>query len=200
MISRCTFNIMSQDIAQNVSKTQEDIYDVMTRSINDARFYIKELNWLEAIEKLEIVSTTLSCLVVENEEVVHDVDTIKAKVLNDAKRRKDIKEKMEKMMKECIDTAPSHVLSAISDVAWAICPEEPLLRTQKYKCGRATLVEWYRFRRCGSSFDPLCLCRDDEGNTRAAVNHWCAWCASAEPAKYTVGGLLAYKATQREAT
>jgi hypothetical protein len=196
---------MSQDIAQNVSKTREDIYDVMTRSINDARFYIEKLNWLEAIEKLEIVSTTLSGLAVENEEVVHDNDTIQTRTerlkrRNDAKSRNDIKETMEKMMKECIDTAPSHVLAEISDVAWAICPEEPLLRTQKYECGGATLVEWYRFRRCGSSFDPLCLCRDDEGNIKAAVNHWCVWCASAEPAKYTVGGLLAYKATQREAT
>jgi hypothetical protein len=82
---------MSQDIAQNVSKSREYIYDVMTRSINDARFYIKELNWLEAIEKLEIVSITLSGLSVENEEVVHDDDAIKVKALNDTKRRKDIK-------------------------------------------------------------------------------------------------------------
>ena len=168
---------MSQDIQQSASETpSRSIYDDLNIELHEIDSDMSYQHWTLAIQGLERVSTTLSQLPVDG-------------------RRDDVLENLRTLMSDCIRDAPPRFLAEMSDNAWAICPDQPILERrfddEKEKHYKVCVVP---FSVAGSHLDPLCLCRP------RAQDHWCDTCAfdpyAADPTKYTVGGLLAHKASR----
>jgi hypothetical protein len=153
------------------TKNAEQEYKDLAVSLQDIDSDIFWNKWTSAIEKLEVASTTLSPLPKDE-------------------RHKTVLETIRTLMSECIRKAPTAVIASMSDTAWAICSENPILERRELLNGNHVKVPFVPFSVSGSNLDPLCLCRP------RARKHWCAWCAELDPQKYTVGGLLAHKASK----
>lgn len=143
-----------------------DVYSTLFSELVHIEGEMVKENWHEAIKRLLRATVALSQLPLTD-------------------RLGMMKGNIHGLMSECILKAPTSVL------------EQPILeRRFDSKRGQHVKVAVVPFSVAGSPEDPFCSCATYYGKTGCGVEHWCAWCADLDPKKYTVGGLLAYKASQ----